>query len=617
MSTAEVVSLGRRIEVRGTVQGVGFRPWIYRLAREEGVGGRVWNDEGGVEIEAFGAPAALDAFVRRLRMAPPPVAVIREIQCRAIPGEDLTELVIVPSEPAEGARTVSIPPDLATCPECLREMLDPADRRYRYPFTNCTNCGPRFTIARGVPYDRAETTMAAFEMCPRCRGEYECVEDRRFHAQPNACPVCGPKIWVVSPKGERLEGQDPFLMAARSLRADFIVGLNGIGGFHLACDATSGGAVERLRQRKRRDAKPFAVMVRDLEMAERIAQIGEAERALLTSVERPIVLVPRRGESELCAEVAPDNPLIGIMLPYSPVHHLLIAEVDRPLVMTSGNFSEEPIVRDNAEALERLGGIADLFLLHDREIESRCDDSVARVIAGAPVVLRRSRGYVPRPISMARPFARPVLGCGAHLKNAVCLGAGDSAWLGPHVGDLETAETFLSYGESIERLERLVGVRPEVIAHDFHPEYLSTVYAMERTELDRVPVQHHHAHVASAMAEHGLAGPVLGLAFDGTGYGTDHTAWGGEFLIADYEGYERIATFRSMPLAGGNLAIREIWRLALAVLDEAFAGEPPLDRLPFFRDLEADNRAVSVVRRMIATGLNVPRAREDGAMRAS
>ncbi len=645
MSTAEVVSLGRRIEVRGTVQGVGFRPWIYRLAREEGVGGRVWNDGAGVEIEAFGEPAALDAFVQRLRMAPPPAAVIREIQCRVIPGEDVTELVIVPSERTEGARAVSIPPDLATCPDCLREIFDPADRRYRYPFTNCTNCGPRFTIAHGVPYDRAETTMASFEMCPRCRGEYETVENRRFHAQPNACPVCGPKLWVVSPEGERLEGQDPFVVAARTLKADFIVGLKGIGGFHLACDATSGPAVERLRQRKRRDAKPFAVMVRDLAMAERIGQIGEAERALLTSVERPVVLVRRRldlqsnnqinsgvsqagrdaggprgatpvGQGlEVCLEVAPDNPLIGIMLPYSPVHHLLMAEVGRPLVMTSGNFSEEPIVRGNAEALERLSGIADLFLLHDREIESRCDDSVARVIAGAPVVLRRSRGYVPRPVAMARPFARPVLGCGAHLKNAVCLGAGDSAWLGPHVGDLETMETFVSYRESIARLERLVGVRPEVIAHDLHPEYLSTVYAMEQGGLPsvtRVGVQHHHAHVASAMAEHGLAGPVLGVAFDGTGYGTDGTAWGGEFLIAEYEGYERIATFRAMPLAGGDLAIREVWRLALAVLDDAFAGEPPLAALPFFRDLEADNRALSVVRRMIATGLNVPRARGVG-----
>jgi hydrogenase maturation protein HypF len=608
--------LGWRIEVRGTVQGVGFRPWVYRLAREEGVGGRVWNDGSGVEIEAFGPVDALDAFVYRLRTASPPAAAVREIRCLPIPGEAVCEFVIVPSETQAGERRVSIPPDLATCPECEAEIFDPRDRRYRYPFTNCTSCGPRFTIARGVPYDRAETTMACFEMCPRCRAEYERVEDRRFHAQPNACPVCGPRLWAAHPSGESLEGRDPVHVAALALEAGRIVAVKGIGGFHLACDATSTAAVERLRLRKRRDAKPFAVMVRDLEAAERIAVLREDERALLASVERPIVLLPRRPESELCAEIAPDNPLVGLMLPYSPLHHLLLAETERPLVMTSGNLAEEPIVRDNGEALEKLGGVADLFLLHDREIASRCDDSVARVIAGAPTVLRRSRGYVPRPVALARPFARPVLGCGAQLKNAVCLGVADVAYLGPHVGDLETMETYLSYQESIERLEKLVGIRPRVIAHDLHPEYLSTRYALERTlenpEIERIGVQHHHAHVASAMAEHGLAGPVLGLAFDGTGYGTDGTAWGGEILIAGFAGYERVATFRAMPLAGGDLAVREVWRLALAVLDDAFAGEPPVAALSAFAARGLDFRHADVVRRMIATGLNTPRARGVG-----
>ena len=616
-TTAEAtMSLGCRIEVRGTVQGVGFRPWVVRLAREEGVGGRVWNDAAGVRIEAFGAAEALDAFLERLRTAPPPAAAIREIRSLPIPGEDVSELVIVSSERPKGERNLSIPPDLATCPECQSEIFDPKDRRYRYPFTNCTNCGPRFTIARGVPYDRAETTMAVFTMCPRCQTEYEQVEDRRFHAQPNACPVCGPELWVVSAGGERRFGRDPVSVAALALKAGLIVAVKGIGGFHLACDATADEAVERLRWRKRRDAKPFAVMVRDLEAAEWIAVIDEAERALLTSVERPIVLLPRRPKGGLCREVAPDNPLVGVMLPYSPLHHLLLAEVGRPLVMTSGNLSEEPIVCDNREALAKLGGIADLFLLHNREIASRCDDSVARVIAGAPTVLRRSRGYVPRPIALARGFARPVLACGAHLKNTVCLGAGDSAWLGPHVGDLETVETCLSYQESIERLETLVGIRPEVIAHDLHPEYLSTRYARRRVEEDpgivRIGVQHHHAHVASAMAEHGLAGPVLGLAFDGTGYGTDGTAWGGEFLIADYAGYERVASFRAMPLAGGDLAIREVWRLALAVLDDAFEGDPPFAALPSFQAFGRDARTVTVVRQMIEAGLNAPRARGVG-----
>ncbi len=606
------VASGRRIEVRGTVQGVGFRPWVYRLACEEGIGGRVRNDAAGVEIEAFGSIEALDAFVLRLKSSPPPAARIRDLRSESIPAEPVRDFVIVPSRPAaavDGERRVSIPPDLATCPDCEREVLDSSDRRYRYPFTNCTNCGPRFTIATGVPYDRAATTMAAFEMCPRCRAEYERVEDRRFHAQPDACPVCGPKLWAASPNGERLAVEDPLLTIARALAAGLIVAVKGLGGFHLACDAASSAAVERLRRRKRRDARPFAVMVRDLETAERIAVIDAAERALLTSVERPIVLLTRRpgGGRGLCDEVAPDSPLAGIMLPYTPLHHLLLEAVGRPLVMTSGNLSEEPIVRGNAEALAQLGTIADLFLLHDRDIAARCDDSVARVIAGAPTVLRRSRGYVPRGIALARPFARPVLACGAHLKNTVCLGAGDTAYLGPHVGDLETAETYASYQESIARLETLVGIHPEVIAHDLHPSYLSTVYALERPEAVKIGVQHHHAHVAAAMAEHGLAGPVLGVAWDGTGYGTDGTAWGGEFLIADYAGYERIATFRALPLAGSDLAIREVWRLALAALDDAFAGDPPLDRLPVFA-----GRPVGVVRRMVETGLNTPRARGVG-----
>lgn len=607
------MSLGRRIEVRGTVQGVGFRPWVYRLACEGGIGGRVRNGSLGVEIEAFGSVESLDAFVDRLQSSPPPAARIRDLRCETIPAEAVTDFVIVPSSRADGERKVSIPPDLATCPDCLREIADPSDRRYRYAFTNCTSCGPRFTIAEGVPYDRAATTMAEFEMCPLCQAEYERVEDRRFHAQPNACPVCGPKLWAASPDGRRLAVEDPVRAAARALEAGLIVAIKGIGGFHLACDASSSDAVERLRRRKRRDAKPFAVMVKDLEAAERIAWIAPAEQRLLASAERPIVLLPRRVNTDVsvtvrespCESVAPGSPLIGVMLPYSPLHHLLFTETALPLVMTSGNLAEEPIARDNKEAIAKLGGIADLFLLHDRGIATRCDDSVARVIAGAPTVLRRSRGYVPRSIPVSRPFSRPVLACGAHLKNTVCLAAGDAAYLGPHVGDLETAETFAVYRESVERLQTLVGIRPEVIAHDLHPAYLSTVYALERPEMIKVGVQHHHAHVASAMAEHGLSGPVLGVAFDGTGYGTDGTAWGGEFLVADYAGYERIATFRALPLAGGDLAIREVWRIALAALDDAYEGDPPLG--PFF-----DGRPVALVRRMIAAGLNSPRARGVG-----
>ena len=608
--------LGRRIEVRGTVQGVGFRPWIYRLARETGVGGRVRNDGAGVEIEAFGHPEALDSFLRLLQDSPPPAASIRQLRSEPIPAEDVSDFVIVPSAEGEGERRISIPPDLATCPDCLREIFDPADRRYGYAFTNCTSCGPRFTIARDVPYDRPATTMAAFEMCPDCRAEYERPEDRRFHAQPNACPVCGPRVWAVLPDGERLATRDPIRSVAEALRGGMIIAVKGIGGFHLACDATSGAAVEALRRRKGRLSKPFAVMVRDLATAGRIAEIDAPARALLESIERPIVLLPRRKESDginIAAAVAPESSRIGLMLPYSPLHHLLMAAVDLPLVMTSGNLSEEPIARDNGEALARLWRIADLFLLHDREIATPCDDSVVQVVAGAPMVLRRSRGHVPRPVPLAHSLTAPVLACGAHLKNTVCLAAGDSAYLGPHVGDLETAETFRSYQETIERLERLVGVHPEVIAHDLHPQYLSTVYARNRPEPVKIAVQHHHAHVASAMAEHGLDGEVLGVVFDGTGYGTDGTAWGGELMVADFSGYERLATFRTLPLAGADLAIREVWRLALAALDDAFAGEePPLAALPLFQDSSLSPQSIGVVRQMIATGLNTPRARGVG-----
>ena len=572
---------GRRIEIRGIVQGVGCRPWIYRLAHEEGITGRVRNDEAGVTIEAFGSDAALDRFLVRLETLPPPAARITDLSWEPIRAEQTPTFTVVESQPRQ-RRRVSIPPDLPTCPECLAELFDPNDRRYRYPFINCTNCGPRFTIARDVPYDRRTTTMAPFTMCPACQSEYDAVADRRFHAQPNACPVCGPRVRLLASGGEERWSRDVIGDAAAAIHAGQIIAIKGIGGFHLACDATSTAAVRRLRLRKRRDEKPFAVMVRDLTAALQIADMSSEEQALLTSLERPIVLVRRRERTGLSAEIAPRNPLIGLLLPYSPLHHLLLRALDRPLVMTSGNVSEEPIAYRNGEALERLGDIADLLLVHDRAIETRCDDSVARVIAGRPVVLRRARGYVPDPVPLQRPFARPVLACGAQLKNTFCLGIDDAAHLGPHVGDLENLETLRSFEESLARMERFLRVRPEVIAHDLHPNYLSTRYALARPESVKIGVQHHHAHVASAMAENALSGPVIGVAYDGTGYGPDGTAWGGELLVADYAGFERVATFRPIPLAGGDAAIREPWRIALAVLDDAFGGDPPLDALGLF-----------------------------------
>jgi hydrogenase maturation protein HypF len=614
------VLAGRRIEVRGTVQGVGFRPWVYRLAREEGIRGRVLNDGAGVTIEAFGSPTALGRFVRRIGAEAPPAARVLELRDRDIGVEPVQDFAIVGSRDG-GARRISIPPELATCAECLAEVFDPADRRYLYPFTNCTSCGPRYTIARDSPYDRPATTMAAFVMCRECQREYDDPLDRRFHAQPNACPACGPRLRLLGRRDDAAPGdersfvelagpRDAIPEAARALRSGRIVAVKGLGGYHLACDATSSQAVARLRERKHRDEKPFAVMVGDLAHAHGLARIAPAEERLLASVERPIVLVPQWRENGLAPEVAPGNPLVGLMLAYTPLHHLLLAEAARTLVMTSGNLSDEPMAAADAEAFERLSGIADLFLTHDRAIENRCDDSVARVIAGSPTLLRRSRGYVPRPVALARALRRPVLACGAQLKNSFCLAAGREAWLGPHIGDLDNLEATRAFEEQVERLQRFLGIRPELIAHDLHPDYASTSYAMKRPEPLRVAVQHHHAHVVSAMAEHGLEGPVLGLAWDGTGYGTDGAAWGGELLRVTAGSCERLATLRPLRLAGGDEAIRQVWRLALAVLDDAFDGRPPLERLPLFDALPA--RDVAVVRRMLQAGVRSPLAHGAG-----
>jgi hydrogenase maturation protein HypF len=593
---------GRRIDISGTVQGVGFRPWVYRLARAEGVSGRVWNDERGVTIEAFGSRSRLDRFEHRLTAHVPVAARVSGISSHSIPTEYVDGFEIVSSE--RGApRHVSIPADLATCPECEREIRDPSNRRYRYPFTNCTECGPRFTIARDVPYDRAYTTMAGFTMCPSCQEEYDDPTDRRFHAQPNACPTCGPRLVIARGNGQHVACSDPIAVAANALRAGLIVAVKGIGGFHLACDATADDVVTRLRTRKQRDEKPFAVMVRTLEQAEALAIVNADEADLLISPERPIVLLRRRVPSVLAPSIAPGNPLVGVLLPYSPLHHLLLGDTRRPLVMTSGNVSDEPIVYTNGDAIRTLGPLADLLLLHDRKIVTRCDDSVARVIDGAPVVLRRSRGYVPRAIRLGRSIPRPVLACGALLKNTFCLAAGEDAYLGPHIGDLDQLETFRSFESAVERAQKFLGITPEVIAHDLHPGYHSTYYALARPESRKVGVQHHHAHVASLMAEHRLSGSILGIAYDGTGYGTNGVAWGGEILRADYRSYERLATFRPIRLTGGDAAIRAPWRIALALLVDAFDGDPPLDRLALFDDVRP--RDLHVVRQMLDAGLQV------------
>jgi len=611
------VMIGRHIEVRGTVQGVGFRPWTVRLARGMDVRGRVWNDASGVTIEAFAPARELDDFIARLRSDSPANSRILELRSRLIPLQRVADFAIERSEdrgesdegdesrkPSRNA--LSIPPDLATCPKCEAEVFDPGDRRYGYAFANCTECGPRFTIATDIPFDRDATTMASFPMCASCRDEYHDIEDRRFHAQPIACPSCGPTLKLIFAQGDGLPIADPLATAAASLEGGAILAIKGLGGFHLACDATRPASVRMLRKRKHRDEKPFAVMVRDLAAARALAELSEPEEMLLTSPERPIVLVRRRAEANLAAEVAPDTPLLGLLLPYTPLHHLLLAAVGRPLVMTSANVSNEPICSDNADALQRLDGIADGTLMHDRAIAMRCDDSVARVIDGVPILMRRSRGFVPKPFTLARPVTQPLLACGAHLHNTFCIAVDDTAYFGPHIGDLESVAAFDFFEEAVERMQTILSVRPEIVAHDLHPGYLSTRYAMSREGTTRVGVQHHHAHVVSALAEHGLEGPVLGVAFDGTGAGDDGASWGGEFLLCTPARFERLATFRSLRLPGGDKAIHEVWRTAYALLHDAFAGEPPVESLALFRDVA--KQSLRMVSRMIECDLNAPRA---------
>lgn len=601
-------ALGVRIELSGVVQGVGFRPWVYRLAQQSAVTGHVENGSRGVTIEAFGSPEAVTQFTRRLESDLPPAARVDRSLTTRIEGPAPEQFTIQPSRDLE-TRRFAIGPDLATCPDCLAELRDPKDRRHGYAFTNCTQCGPRISIARGIPYDRPQTTMASFVMCQACQREYDDMGDRRFHAQPNACPDCGPHLVLHRADGTESDADDPLAQAGELLRAGHVVMVKGLGGFHLACDATDDDAVLRLRQRKARDAKPFAVMVTSLAEAERFARLDDASRSLLSSAERPIVLVPR-GEVALAPSVAPDSARLGLMLPYTPLHHMLLDAAGPALVMTSANLADEPTLHRDDDALELSRRVAGATLGHDRPIALRVDDSIATSIEGAPTLLRRSRGWVPRPIPLCRPIDEPVLACGAQLKNTFCLAMGDVAYLGPHIGDLDSEASYDSFVEAIDRFEAMLGVRPEVVAHDLHPDLLSTRYAIARAASRRVPVQHHHAHVASAMAEHGLEGPVVGIAFDGTGFGPDGRAWGGEILLADRQGFSRLATLRPMPLLGGERAIAEPWRLALALLDDAFDGAAPLEGLELFALVGP--RRVEQLRAVARAGLAHPWAHGAG-----
>ncbi|HEX4689531.1 MAG TPA: carbamoyltransferase HypF [Solirubrobacteraceae bacterium] len=569
------VAGARRVRARvdGTVQGVGFRPYVHRLTRELGLGGFVRNDEHGVLLEVEGAPEAVAAFLERLPRDAPPLARIERVEPVDVRPLGSREFAIEASAVAGSARA-QVAPDVATCPDCLRELRDPADRRYRYPFVNCTNCGPRFTIVRGVPYDRARTTMAGFAMCDACRAEYEDPGDRRFHAQPNACPVCGPRLRLA---GGGSGSGDPLTVVAEALRAGAIVAVKGLGGFHLACRADDERAVATLRSRKHREDKPFALMAADVGAAAELAELREQATALLCGPQRPIVLAPRRADAAVAAAVAPGARELGVMLPYSPLHHLLLEDAGTTLVMTSGNVSDEPIAYEDEDALARLASIADLFLLHDRPIHTRTDDSVLRVVRGGrPQVLRRSRGHVPAALDLGVDAPVPVLACGAELKSTFCLARGRRAWVGHHVGDLRNEATWRSFTEGVAHFERLFAVTPRVVAHDLHPDYLSTRYALERSELAPIGVQHHHAHLAACLAEHGVAGPAVGAIFDGVGWGLDGTAWGGELLAGDLCDFERVGHLRAAPLPGGDRAAREPWRMACAWLVAAGELEPPV-----------------------------------------
>jgi hydrogenase maturation protein HypF len=580
--------------VEGVVQGVGFRPFVYSLATSLGLSGLVGNDVDGVFAEVEGSAEAAAKFLALLERQAPPLARIERITTRPLAVTGSAGFMIVASVPG-GPRRTLVSADSATCDDCLREMADPADRRYQYPFINCTNCGPRFTIVRDVPYDRPLTTMSGFAMCARCASEYEDPGDRRFHAQPVCCPACGPCLRLLDPSravvaGSRLDGAldagtlapDPIGAAAALLLSGHVLALKGLGGYHLVVDAGNRFASGALRARKHREDKPFAVMVPDLAIARQLCEVDSAAAAALTSARRPIVLLPRLpAADELIAQsVAPGNRHLGLMLPYTPLHHLLLAAAARPLVMTSGNVSDEPIAYLDADGFERLAGIADAFLVHDRAIHIRTDDSVVRMFGGRESVLRRSRGYVPEPVLVRRSFPRPVLACGAELKNTFCLADGDRAFVSHHIGDLENAETLRSFTDGIEHFKRLFDIEPQVVAHDLHPDYLSTKFAVAlaeglHAEVDLVGVQHHHAHIASCLADNGEDGPAIGVAFDGTGYGPDGTIWGGEFLIADLASFNRAGCLAPVAMPGGAAAIRQPWRMAAAYLVSCYRDAMP------------------------------------------
>lgn len=588
----------RRVCVKGIVQGVGFRPFVYNLATKHQLVGFVTNTPDGVEIEVEGLPAPLNAFIRDLKTDTPPLADINKIIAEPLVLVGDTSFTIQTSE-ILGHVTTLISPDIATCKDCLAELFDSEDRRYQYPFINCTNCGPRYTIIENIPYDRPQTSMRHFTMCEECRTEYDDPADRRFHAQPNGCHVCGPQVSLADSKRKIVaQKSEAIPQAIEFLQQGKILAIKGMGGFHLVVDATSDTAVSRLRQRKGREEKPFAIMVPDLQTAQNICQLNDEEKQLLASCQSPIVLGLKKKDHGIAESVAPHSDRYGIMLPYTPLHHLLFASDLKALVMTSANFTEEPICIDNEEAYERLGTIADYFLTHDRDIYLSSDDSVVLWSAGKTRMVRRSRGYAPRPIALKND-GPPVLGVGGELKNTVCFLKDQQAIISQHIGDLHNLEAYIFFQKTISHLKRIFETKPELVVHDLHPGYLSTQWAKEQNELPVLAVQHHHAHLAACLAENQIGGSAIGLIMDGTGYGADGTIWGGEILIGDCRTFQRYGCFEPMPLPGGDIAIKEPWRIAAAYLYKAFDGTIP--DLPFLQGQDYEP-----VLEIVAKNINSP-----------
>ena len=602
--------IAKRLKINGIVQGVGFRPYIYQLAASHDLKGEVANTSSGVTILLEGTADRIAAFQDDLPRKSPPLAQITHITEHSEPVRGFKTFEIAPSK-GDASRATLISPDVAVCRDCLHELFDPDDRRYGYPFINCTNCGPRYTIIDDVPYDRPKTSMRHFAMCRQCQAEYDAPLDRRFHAQPNACTDCGPHVALLDAHRETIQTSDPIKQAAAFLKQGYILAIKGLGGYHLAVDATNNQAVARLRRRKHREEKPLAVMSYDLDQIKRYAQVGSEEEALVTSIQRPIVLMPKKRSHPLAKEVSPRNRYFGVMLPYTPLHYLLLGYGFTALVMTSGNLSEEPIAIDNDDAFERLANIADYFLIHNRDIYLRSDDSIVRHVSDATRFIRRSRGYVPVPIFLRKPV-KSVLACGAELKNTICLTKGENAFVSQHVGDLENLATYEFFRLTIDHLKRIMDIEPEVIGYDLHPDYLSTRYAVEQQAIPRIGVQHHHAHIVACMAENQIDGPVIGLSFDGTGYGTDGKIWGGEVLVSELDRFERVAHLAYVPMPGSASAIREPWRMAVSYLFKTFGEDLWSLDLALLQRIESSK--IRIITEMIQKNINCPQTSSLGRL---